>query len=147
MGVNNAPVTSFSKDGRHELKFFKSSHRYYLDKKPVKSNTGVGEGYPKGDVLGGWKTGQGSIYAIRMANKYKRTTGKFLLRSQIMEKRLLKIRSLPIRKKLKKLLLLELQSMIMLMHYKVDNLNYLLKQLNQLIITKEKMELYGLGGQ
>ena len=102
MGVNNAPVTSFSKDGRHELKFFKSSHRYYLDKKPVKSNTGVGEGYPKGDVLGGWKTGQGSIYAIRMANKYKRTTGKFLFTFSDNGKKVIEDSKLAYTKKTKK---------------------------------------------
>lgn len=63
--MTNTPIISKSKDGKHELKFFESSHRYYLDGKSVKSVTGVGSVYPKGDALTKWKIEQGIRSALK----------------------------------------------------------------------------------
>lgn len=62
------PIVSKSRDGKHELKFFESSHRYYLDGKSVKSVTGIGNAYPKGDALTNWKIEQGIRSALIATN-------------------------------------------------------------------------------
>lgn len=72
----NQPI--ISKVDGHILKYFDSSHRYYLDGKSVKSVTGVAEGYPKGDVLSTWKTEQGVTYAIKQTNDYWKKKGQCL---------------------------------------------------------------------
>jgi len=61
--VSNALISK-SADGKHELKFLESCHRYYLDGKVVKSVTGIGNAYPKGDALTNWKIEQGIQSAL-----------------------------------------------------------------------------------
>ncbi len=72
--MTNKPLVSNSSDGKHELKFFESSHRYYLDGVSVKSATGVGNAYPKGDALTNWKIEQGIISALKTVWKNFRET-------------------------------------------------------------------------
>ena len=76
MAPVNQPITSESNG--HVLKFFPTTHRYYLDSKPVKGVTGIGDGYPKGDVLSDWTTGEGAKYAIQQANIYWKDNNKSL---------------------------------------------------------------------
>lgn len=78
MVTSNKPTISTDYTGQHELKYFDSSHRYYLDKKSVKSITGVGDGYPKGDALSGWKTDEGVKHAIKETNTYWKDNQKGL---------------------------------------------------------------------
>lgn len=60
----NGIITSLN--GDNVLTYKDSSHRYSLNKKPIRSVTGIGkQGYPESHILTGWKIGQGAEYAIK----------------------------------------------------------------------------------
>lgn len=81
-------LTSIS--GEHTLTFNEKSHRYRLDDKPVKSITGIGSAYPKGDALAGWKIEQGALFVLDMQKAYYKEHEKFAAKSSDVYKDWLK---------------------------------------------------------
>lgn len=87
MGGGESPMASkvksdiISTSGTHTLEYYDRSHRYLLDGKRVKSITGVGGAYPKGDPLTNWKIEEGAKYTFKECQEIVRKISKLAART------------------------------------------------------------------
>lgn len=61
--------TLVSESGENILEYYDKSHRYYLNKKPIRSMTSLGSAYPKADKLLEWQMEVGKKTAAQEMNK------------------------------------------------------------------------------